>query len=604
MPLFKCREKDPVFGQSVEELLDNKICIQGEKKLVPIEIQQFVTYLRERNAIQFKELFINNSDSKDKAKLVKKINKAGNVDLKNIHDLHLVISVFMDFLKRMPGRIISKDMFNYFPFIEDEGQKKDVKKVKKLIKKLPPQRFETLKYLILFFSGKVGNASSGIKIDSKDIIVLAPVIASAIVETSNDYTLSSKIYKNGNIINFVQDSNNSLDNVKKRENLIKVLMMNYTKIFTKDKKKPKKFKYDPIKFIDEDYGAKYISRSVYDSPTSSPRLHVRISSKQYSSPSSPVQESYDSFSNKNEFNSMLNTQNQEINYEYDTLYSNKNNFDIKNINCKLIGDKIHLSFTVMTHDTGSQDYKLEIPSSGTGMASIRNTSLDGNDSTTQLFRVTSFTDKSNDSTLDDPKNIELKLNLPVFPEANKKFKNSDSFLNIYYPENSNNKSNKHSIVVQIDESVISELQLFLKATRRYLYDLQSFPSSQIKDLFKFAKQRYKLIKDVLADAPYINLEPIMSSPLFGSNKCFVSYEGLNNLSLAQKILMEYDIFKKNNNIKEFIFQKTPEQCKAEKELLYKQLIILKDNITTENDRHILHELNKIYNNIRANLKKS
>jgi len=39
------------------------------------------------------------------------------VDLKNVHDLHLVISVFMDFLRRMPGRIISKELFNSFPLV-------------------------------------------------------------------------------------------------------------------------------------------------------------------------------------------------------------------------------------------------------------------------------------------------------------------------------------------------------------------------------------------------------------------------------------------------------------------------------------------------------
>jgi len=45
--------------------------------------------------------------------------------------------------------------------------------------------------------------------------------------------------------------------------------------------------------------------------------------------------------------------------------------------------------------------------------------------------------------------------------------------------------------------------------------------------------------------------------------------------------MEYDIFKKSNNIKEFIFQTTSDQWKMEKELLYQKLVILKDNIKTE-----------------------
>ncbi len=49
MPLLCCAERESIFGQSIEELLDNKVSIQSERKYVPIEIQQFVTYLSERN---------------------------------------------------------------------------------------------------------------------------------------------------------------------------------------------------------------------------------------------------------------------------------------------------------------------------------------------------------------------------------------------------------------------------------------------------------------------------------------------------------------------------------------------------------------------------
>jgi len=86
--------------------------------------------------------------------------------------------------------------------------------------------------------------------------------------------------------------------------------------------------------------------------------------------------------------------------------------------------------------------------------------------------------------------------------------------------------------------------------------------------------------------------------LFSSNKCYVSYEGLINLSLAQQMLMEYDIYKKNNNIKDFIFQKTNEQCRQEKEFLYRKLVILKDNIKTEvYFRIILYNLINLMNKI-------
>jgi len=53
--------------------------------------------------------------------------------------------------------------------------------------------------------------------------------------------------------------------------------------------------------------------------------------------------------------------------------------------------------------------------------------------------------------------------------------------------------------------------------------------------------------------------------------------------------MDYDTYMKNNVIKEFVFQKTIDQCKEEKEFLYKKLIILKDNIITE-----VYFINKVH----------
>jgi len=101
------------------------------------------------------------------------------------------------------------------------------------LKKLPEQRFETLKYILSFFSGKIENNNNcKVKMDSRDVASLAPVIASVMVETPNDYTLSSKIYKNGNVISYLPDSNN-IDNIKNREKLIRFMIMNYSRLFEK-----------------------------------------------------------------------------------------------------------------------------------------------------------------------------------------------------------------------------------------------------------------------------------------------------------------------------------------------------------------------------------
>ncbi|ORX53711.1 hypothetical protein BCR36DRAFT_283940 [Piromyces finnis] len=381
---------------------------------------------------------------------------AGNVNLKNEHNLHLVISVFMDFLRRMPGRIISKDIYNTFPIINEENRK-IIKKIKKNLKKLPEQRYATLKYLINFFSGNCENSNSlKIELDSNEIASLAPVIASVIVEIPNDYTLSSKIYRNGNIINYISE-NNDIDNVKNRENLIRLMILNYKKLFTKNKKKSKSYNYSNKEYIEKDYYSK--SYTVNDIPSSSPtKFHLRISSKQHSSPSSPVQTTYNSFSIDDKlykYNTISNIRNEDLSFDNNSIYSNKNNFDISNLNCKFIDNKIYLTFSIATPDAKSQHYKLEIPSSGTGMASIRNLSKSNNGSSAQLFRVTSFSDKSEYILYinyyiyinEDPRNLEVKLNLPLFKDTyNKK---SNSFLNINYPiNNSNDYSKKRSIIVK------------------------------------------------------------------------------------------------------------------------------------------------------------
>ncbi|OUM62772.1 hypothetical protein PIROE2DRAFT_10873, partial [Piromyces sp. E2] len=212
------------------------------------------------------------------------------------------------------------------------------------------------------------------KMDSREISIISPVIASAIMEIPNDYTLSSKIYKNGNVISYLPE-NNTIDNITNRENLIRLMILNYTKLFTKNKKKSKPFKYNTMSFVDNDYNPSYYSRScpVCDSPTPlpssspSPRVNMRISSNKYSSSSSsstPIQEIHDSFSldeKINKYNTTIsNTHHKKLNYDDNNqVVINKNgDFDIQNLNCKVIGDKIHLSFTIITPETESQSYKL------------------------------------------------------------------------------------------------------------------------------------------------------------------------------------------------------------------------------------------------------
>jgi len=57
MPLC-CSERESIFGQSIEELLDNKVNVQSEMKYVPVEIQQFISYLSDRNGKYIKKIFL------------------------------------------------------------------------------------------------------------------------------------------------------------------------------------------------------------------------------------------------------------------------------------------------------------------------------------------------------------------------------------------------------------------------------------------------------------------------------------------------------------------------------------------------------------------
>jgi len=101
----------------------------------------------------------------------------------------------------------------------------------KSLRELPKQRYETLKYIMAFFAGRVNNNNCKIKINIEDILSVSPVVASAIAETPNDYTLSSKIYKNGNVINFNPDKDKAIDYIKIREDLVKFIISNYSKLF-------------------------------------------------------------------------------------------------------------------------------------------------------------------------------------------------------------------------------------------------------------------------------------------------------------------------------------------------------------------------------------
>jgi len=80
-----------------------------------------------------------------------------------------------------------------------------------------------------FFTGNTGS----ININLSDILIIVPIIASALIETSNDYTLMSKIYKNGNVINYAPstDNLNAIESGRKRENVIRLLISNYSKFF-------------------------------------------------------------------------------------------------------------------------------------------------------------------------------------------------------------------------------------------------------------------------------------------------------------------------------------------------------------------------------------
>jgi len=51
MPLCCFGEKEPLFGRSIEDLLENDLTDHSNREMIPKEIQQFVNYLSEKNGI-------------------------------------------------------------------------------------------------------------------------------------------------------------------------------------------------------------------------------------------------------------------------------------------------------------------------------------------------------------------------------------------------------------------------------------------------------------------------------------------------------------------------------------------------------------------------
>ncbi|KAG4085329.1 Rho GTPase activation protein [Neocallimastix lanati (nom. inval.)] len=726
MPLCCFGEKEPLFGRSIEDLLENDLTDHSNREMIPKEIQQFVNYLSEKNALQYKEYFLNNVDPKEKNKLLKKLNKSGKVDFKNYDNIHAVIEVFLEFLRRMPGRIVSREQFDNFKCVNGHGSKKDIKKIKKGLDELPPYRLDTLKYLITFFSGKTRNELYDLNIDIEDILSIVPVLATAIIETPSDYTLSSKIYKNGNIINFSPNTNNALECIKNRENITKFLIINYDQFFTNENQRelgnenesesenesgkskskstlnklsndqsealkdtprecPPSDLQEPTKLSDNQNGASKhslrSSRSIHNSQDP-----IKLSDNQNSESKHSLRSSR-SFQNSKKSIKLSDNQNSESKHSLRSSCSLQNSQkSIKLSNNQNITSKHSLSSSHSLCDSQeptelSDDHEKQKFSSRSGsiyssnessklsddqydvpkysskssrsskpqnvydsseatefnirMSSKQHTrsrSLSSSGSTLQEnynkyyqneYNDNNYNNSSEYDDTDDPYNNNNNFNIQI---KNLTYKTIDDkmhlsltlvspFQNIKdvrtpQSNTSNNNDFRYAsdddslIDDNIDESVISELQSFLKATRRYLYDLRSFPLNQVKELYNFSKKRYTLVKNILADAPYINLEPIINSQIFGPNNYHISYEGLKDLTPAQETLRDYDIYKRKNNINEFIFQKSKKQCQMEKKYLYQKLLILKDNTKDDNDRHILHELNKIYKNIRENLKKN
>ncbi|ORX54288.1 RhoGAP-domain-containing protein [Piromyces finnis] len=166
-------------------------------KNIPIEIQQFVKYLKQDKVLRKEGIFRLGGCFNLKNEIKEKIDQTGVVDFSNYSDDHAVASLFKQFLRELSGKIIPKELFDVFDEAKDSYDE-----MGNALLYLPKQRYDTLLY-ILEFLFHIDTFKAFNKMDIGNLsIMFAPNIIECPEATDMPKTLISPLHITNTIIHY------------------------------------------------------------------------------------------------------------------------------------------------------------------------------------------------------------------------------------------------------------------------------------------------------------------------------------------------------------------------------------------------------------------
>ncbi|KAJ8336199.1 hypothetical protein SKAU_G00395420 [Synaphobranchus kaupii] len=150
LPLMRTRAGEPgrkVFGVSLPELAEAGLLRDG----IPLPVSSMVEFLRE-HALQQEGLFRVNGNVRAVEGLKQRFESGGEVDLMQEGDVCTVASLLKQFLRDLPGGVITSTVQPGLLQLYQECSGDQSKAVKKILQQLPDLHYNLLKYLCLFLT--------------------------------------------------------------------------------------------------------------------------------------------------------------------------------------------------------------------------------------------------------------------------------------------------------------------------------------------------------------------------------------------------------------------------------------------------------------------
>ncbi|XP_071596773.1 T-cell activation Rho GTPase-activating protein isoform X1 [Heliangelus exortis] len=178
--------KITLFGQPLAI-----ICGEDDKLPQPVQDLLAILYIKGPST---EGIFRKAANEKARKELKEDLNKGGNVDLKS-KSVHLLAVVLKDFLRNIPSKLLSTDLYEKWMHALEKPSKQDkIEELKKVAEKLPRPNLILLKHLLSLLH-HIGQNSETNRMDSSN---LAICVGPNMLSPETDSTLPLEVQKEMN----------------------------------------------------------------------------------------------------------------------------------------------------------------------------------------------------------------------------------------------------------------------------------------------------------------------------------------------------------------------------------------------------------------------